>query len=90
MGVATTISKIAVAISIFAGIWALLPDAPPGDSSITIVDAIWNPLQAVLHFNKYLPIQEFLAIATFELGLRTALMFWGLTAWSKKQAVGDS
>jgi hypothetical protein len=55
----------------------LLPDAgSEGTGSITIPSAIWDPLVAVLHLNRLLPISALLIGFATVLTVRAAMFFF--------------
>lgn len=88
MSVATKLTWIAVTIQVLVVLFAVLPDAGPGDPVFTIPDYVFDPLVGVLELDRYLPIGALLVILGFDLSIRVGLFGIWLGSWVWKHLGG--
>lgn len=69
--------------------FTLLPPASVYDNTaLSIPSVLWDPLVAVLHLNRYLPIGALLVIATIALGIQSGLAGFWIVGWVMKHVLG--
>lgn len=78
MSALTKLGWAAIILQLLIVLVVLLPDAGgEGLTPIVIPDAIWNPLEAVLHLNRLLPISALLGAFMLTVSVRAAMfLFW--------------
>lgn len=81
MSVGMKLSIIAVTMVLLGGAFAALPDAAPGDPTLSIPSVLYDPIVGVLHLNRYFPVGALLNVISFDLTLRSAMLGLWVTSW---------
>jgi hypothetical protein len=88
---AWVIARAAAVVTILIGAFALLPAASTLDTTaLEIPDVVWDPLVAVLHLNRLLPIATLLTLAGIAIAIQVGLAGWWLTSWLLRHLTGGS
>jgi hypothetical protein len=84
-------ARIFVVVAILTTAFFLLPPASVYDSTaLSIPDVAWNPIVAVLHLGRALPIATLLVLAGFEVSIAVGMMGLWLYSWLIRHLLGGS
>ena len=84
-------ARVFAVVAILTVAFALLPPAGVYDSaSLTIPSVVWDPIVAVLHLGRALPVATLLVLAGFEVAIAVGTMGVWLWSWLLRSLLGGA